>query len=168
MADNNISGADPILTNAPPEPRRGILRWRRALLWHSLAFLTIVALTWCEEAFYLLHQLFRQTPERPDYMGAAIITLIIALVWLVSGMAINRLVVRLNDAERFLHICAWCRRIESEEKWMNLESYFAQETIAVLSHGICPDCCRKMEGEGHEVAGVHGGAEDVGTQGVES
>ena len=145
--DNDIGSATQIMQLAAAEPRRVILRWQRALLWHSLAFLTIIALTWCEEAFYFFHQLFQQTPEQPNYMDAAITTLIIALVWVVSGMAIFRLVIRLNYIERFLHVCAWCRRIEYDDRWMDLESYFARKTIGVLSHGICPDCIRKMDAE---------------------
>lgn len=145
--DKNIDSAMEVLQTTSPEPRRVILRWQRALLWHGLAFLTIIALTWCEEAFYFFHQLFGQTPEQPDYADAAITTLIISLVWTVSGMAIYHLVVRLNYVERFLHVCAWCRRIDYDNRWMDLESYLAHKTVGVLSHGICPDCSRKMDVE---------------------
>lgn len=143
--------AKPALPGGLTEPRRVILQWQRALLWHGLAFLIIIALTWCEEVFELFHQLFGQSPGQPDYADAAITTLIIGLVWIASGLGIYHLVVRLNYLERFLHVCSWCRRIDHDGKWIDLESYLARKAVGLLSHGICPECSRKMIAAGKPV-----------------
>lgn len=42
-------------------------------------------------------------------------------------------------------ICAWCRKIRSDQGfWLSVEAYLEQHTDAICSHGICPDCCKKV------------------------
>jgi PleD family two-component response regulator len=43
-------------------------------------------------------------------------------------------------------ICAWCgKRILDEDKhWVPLESYIEAHTEAIFSHGICPDCKKRV------------------------
>ena len=44
-----------------------------------------------------------------------------------------------------LSICASCKRIRNErEKWEPLESYVQSHSEAKFSHGVCPDCLRKL------------------------
>jgi PAS domain S-box-containing protein len=44
-----------------------------------------------------------------------------------------------------LPICASCKKIKDEhETWQVLEKYLQDHTEAKLSHGICPDCMRKL------------------------
>lgn len=45
-----------------------------------------------------------------------------------------------------LPICAWCgRKIETEQgEWITIESYIESHSDAQFTHGICPDCLRKM------------------------
>lgn len=45
----------------------------------------------------------------------------------------------------FLSICASCKRIFNEEgAWQQLERYIESHSEAKFSHGICPDCLRKL------------------------
>lgn len=44
-----------------------------------------------------------------------------------------------------LPICASCRKIRDDNGyWANLETYVREHTDADFSHGICPDCARKL------------------------
>ena len=44
-----------------------------------------------------------------------------------------------------LSICASCKRIRNErEKWEPLETYVQSHSEAKFSHGVCPDCLRKL------------------------
>ena len=44
-----------------------------------------------------------------------------------------------------LSICASCKRIRNErEKWEPLESYVQSHSEAKFTHGVCPDCLRKL------------------------
>lgn len=42
-------------------------------------------------------------------------------------------------------ICAWCKKIRDDGGyWKQLESYLESHSEAVFSHGVCPDCMKKM------------------------
>jgi GAF domain-containing protein len=44
-----------------------------------------------------------------------------------------------------LPICAWCKRIRDDQGyWNQVEAYFKQHTGTNFTHGICPDCLKKM------------------------
>jgi hypothetical protein len=44
-----------------------------------------------------------------------------------------------------LSICASCKRIKDErEVWQPLEVYIQAHSEAKFSHGVCPDCLRKL------------------------
>lgn len=45
----------------------------------------------------------------------------------------------------FIPICASCKDIRDEEGvWHRLEAYVQKRTDATFSHGICPDCLKKL------------------------
>ncbi len=45
----------------------------------------------------------------------------------------------------FLPICASCKRIRDDQGyWQQIESYIRDHSEAEFSHGICPDCARKL------------------------
>jgi len=52
---------------------------------------------------------------------------------------------RVKTLSGLLPICASCRKIRDKEgAWHNLETYIRKHTEADFSHGICPDCHRKL------------------------
>jgi hypothetical protein len=45
----------------------------------------------------------------------------------------------------FLPICASCKKIRDDQGyWQQLESYIRDHSEAEFSHGICPDCARRL------------------------
>jgi len=64
----------------------------------------------------------------------------------------KNLIARLQDAldqinvlSGLLSICASCKRIRDEhQNWQRLESYIQAHSEAKFSHGLCPDCLRKL------------------------
>jgi PAS domain S-box-containing protein len=50
-----------------------------------------------------------------------------------------------NMLSGMLSICASCKRITNERgEWERLESYLQTHSEAKFSHGVCPDCMRKL------------------------
>ena len=44
-------------------------------------------------------------------------------------------------------ICAWCKRIRNDQGyWEQLESYIKSHSEADFTHGMCPDCAKKLSG----------------------
>ncbi len=54
----------------------------------------------------------------------------------------NRKVLQLQG---LLPVCAECRRIKSDrEGWVTIESYLVSHSKARLTHGLCPECAKKL------------------------
>ncbi len=129
-----------------PPPRQP-LHWQKALLWHGLGFLTLIVLTWCDAVFDLMHYVLGYPAQTPDIGEVEIKTAVILLLWLGSAYKLYRIVSRLSYLEKFLHICAWCRRIQHRDVWLSLEEHIQRDTGAEVSHGICPDCAQRFQAE---------------------
>jgi PAS domain S-box-containing protein len=44
-----------------------------------------------------------------------------------------------------ISICAWCKRIQADERWEELERYIETHSQAKFTHGICPDCLQQLD-----------------------
>jgi len=50
-----------------------------------------------------------------------------------------------NTLGSFLPICANCKKIRDEEgAWIPIEAYISDRSETEFSHGICPDCMKKL------------------------
>ncbi len=57
----------------------------------------------------------------------------------------DRLARSAEQLGRLLPICAWCRKVRSDESyWQQVEAYISQHTDIRFTHGICPDCYTKQ------------------------
>jgi len=130
------------LFKAPP-PRQ-LLYWQKALLWQSLGFLIVVVLTWSDALFDLAHVILGLPHRDFDVYRTALTTVVLMLLWLFSAYKIYLVVSRLSYLENFLHVCAWCHKIEYNKEWLSLEAHFTQKTGGRVSHGICPECSAKL------------------------
>jgi len=55
---------------------------------------------------------------------------------------------RVNSLSGLLPICASCKKIRDEQgHWHHLELYIRNHSKAEFSHGICPDCQRRLYAE---------------------
>ena len=127
----------------PPPPKQ-LLYWQKALLWQSLGFLIVVVLTWSDALFDLTHVLLGFENRAMDLNRTVITTVVILLLWIFSAYKVYLVVSRLSYLESFLHVCAWCRKIEYNNQWLSLEAHFTEKTGRKPSHGICPECAKKV------------------------
>jgi phosphoserine phosphatase RsbU/P len=58
---------------------------------------------------------------------------------------------RIKSLEGLLPICSNCKRIrvegtapEQKESWVQIESYISDRTDVMFTHGICPECIKKL------------------------
>jgi len=47
--------------------------------------------------------------------------------------------------EKFMRVCAWCRRIHFKGEWMPLEEFMRQGFDTPTTHGICTECLRQQQ-----------------------
>jgi phosphoserine phosphatase RsbU/P len=53
-----------------------------------------------------------------------------------------------KQLQGLLPICSYCKKIRDDQNyWHQVESYVGTHTDAQFSHGICPDCSRKLRVE---------------------
>ena len=114
------------------------------ILWiEAIGFISIITLSWLDEMIGLPRLLFGAPPP-VNWHEAVIETVIVLLAWLSVHTLTKRLLERLHYLEEFLRVCAWCRKIAHDDEWLPIEEYFSREFATKTSHGLCPDCAKKM------------------------
>ena len=138
-----------------------ITGWKKAWLLVSLGLTTMGIrrlITFTE----LLSGGLKQSPE----MGYEIIGLIGSAIMLGGVVFIKPLFLTLSTTEKkqrelvgelqnalsrvkllsgFLPICASCKKIRDDKGyWSQIESYIRDHSEAEFSHGICPECAKKL------------------------
>gem|GEM_PF-914008 len=79
----------------------------------------------------------------------------LAAIALMNSRAIELLKERTDALERalaevkvlrgLLPICAGCKKIRNDEGlWVRVDAYLAEHTDAQFTHGLCPDCVRRL------------------------
>jgi len=55
---------------------------------------------------------------------------------------------RIKILTGLLPMCAWCKKIRDDKGyWKKVETYIREHTDATFTHGICPDCLKKVDPE---------------------
>jgi hypothetical protein len=120
----------------------------KGMTFETIGFLVVILLIWANEIVDLPHRVLG-APESGPYLRleeAALESGIVALVGLVAIYLRFRSLRRIAHLESFLRLCAWCRRVETEEGWVPVETYLSSHG-AETTHGICPTCVSEVEGE---------------------
>jgi hypothetical protein len=109
----------------------------------AIGFSAIIALSWANELIGLPGIIFGG-PVTPNWREAVIETFIALLVWSAVHLMTRKILKRLHYLEEFLRVCAWCHKIAYNDEWISIEDYFSQEFDKETSHGICPECAKKL------------------------
>ncbi len=52
---------------------------------------------------------------------------------------------RVQQLTALLPMCAWCRKVRTEESdWHEIERYLAERSNAEVTHSICPECAERV------------------------
>ena len=114
-------------------------------LFESCAFLSIISLSWANELLDIPQWIFGGR-EHGDWHESALETAVTLLVWALVFAFTRSLLRRLQHAESFLRVCAWCHHVGvNDEKWVTLEEYFAHHLNTQTTHGICPTCAARLK-----------------------
>ena len=113
------------------------------LFFEALGFALIVALLWLNECLDLPHHLFGAAPTPinwPESLLESVLVLGLAggtLAWTDHALA------RIRYLEGFLQVCAFCRKVRSDDKWISIEEYVAGHSELAFSPGLCPECLKR-------------------------
>jgi hypothetical protein len=113
----------------------------------TVMFMFILAIIWVDEFLDMPYLLFGATPTPRRLEEYIIETVSVAIVAILLITATVLLLRRLDRAERFLRVCAWCRKIALDDRWVVFEEYVKTAHSLQSSHGICPECTRNMKAD---------------------
>lgn len=105
---------------------------RYLLLWiEGAGFLTLAIMAWFDE--------FHSGWQESALESGAVLA-----VWAIVHFFTWRLIARLHYLEGFLRVCAWCKKVDYESKWMPIEEFLGQRFQTEATHGICPACAAEF------------------------
>jgi uncharacterized membrane protein (DUF485 family) len=120
--------------------------------WQFAVFLMLLLLVWVNEYLDLASLWFGTPVKAPDYFEGAVLSIaVIISAIIVTGVVYEhekRIIVG------FLTVCCECRKIKmAEGAWQQLDHYVAEHSLAVFSHGLCPECFKQAMKEVDQVTG---------------
>lgn len=117
------------------------------ILWiEASGFTFIIMMSWLSEALRFPLYAFGDT-STPNWHRALARTGVLLAIWLWVHLLTRRLLKRLHHLEEYLRICSWCRKVEHNDEWMPMETYFNSKFATKTSHGMCPECLQKKKDE---------------------
>lgn len=118
---------------------------RRLAVIELTAFLGVIVLLWLDELIDIPFLLLGAEATPVNWRESLFETLIILPIALATVWSTRLMVKRLRHLEGFLSICASCKKIRDKDgNWQQLEAYIRDRSEAEFSHGICPDCARRL------------------------
>jgi hypothetical protein len=106
----------------------------------ALGFASIVVLMALDEYVDLPLRLFgdQPTPLRHHefIMETAAVCVLAALVLALTWVAEHRL----RRLDSLLVMCAWCRQVRVDDRWIVLETFLKERSAVTTTRGLCPDC----------------------------
>lgn len=119
----------------------------RVLFYQTIAFGLLILLLWLDECLDLPHLLFNAPKTPVNWRESAIETLFAMALGFFSIQKSSQFINKIHFLERLIHICMFCKKIRQDDQWIPLETYIAQHSESVFSHGLCPDCYNEHYGD---------------------
>ncbi|MGC2239058.1 MAG: hypothetical protein WA584_23085 [Pyrinomonadaceae bacterium] len=126
----------------------------RILWYQGFGFLAIIALTWAIKFFDLLGYFGANDADSVNWRESILDTTLVVMVAIPVLILTKRLVSHLYYLEGLLHICAWCKKLQDDDKWVPLEDFFQENFHMRTSHGMCMTCAEHMKGQIRNRAGT--------------
>jgi hypothetical protein len=119
---------------------------KRLVLYSFIGFAFVIVLLWIDELLDLPHHLFGAAATPMNVPESVFETVVVIFLGMLVMTATMNLMNRVKYLEGFLRVCADCKRIRTNEGWIQMETYISQHSEADFSHGFCPDCAEKHYG----------------------
>jgi hypothetical protein len=117
----------------------------RIVLYQNLGFLCILLICYLDELLKLPSLIFSENPFALMYRQSTLNILLVLAVWFLVSRSTRRILDRIHYLEKFMRMCAWCRKIHFKNEWMPLEEFLRQGFDTPTTHGICPVCLERQQ-----------------------
>jgi hypothetical protein len=117
----------------------------RIVLYQNFGFLGILVICYLDDLLKLPALIFSDHPFAFLYRRSTLEILLVLAVWFIVSASTHRILRRIQYLERFMRVCAWCRRINFKGEWMPLEEFMRQGFDTPTTHGICKECLQTQQ-----------------------
>ena len=117
----------------------------KIVLYQNLGFLGVIILCFLDDLLKLPSLIFSNHPFAFLYRQSTLEMLLVLGVWFLVSMSTRRVLERIHYLEKFMRVCAWCRRINYHDEWMRLEEFMQQGFDTPTTHGICAECLQRQK-----------------------
>src|SRR5579859_4956249 len=98
----------------------------RIMVYQNLGFLGIMVLCYLDELLKLPQLVFSDHPFAVVFQRSTLEILLILGVWFLVSRSTQRSLERIQYLEKFMRLCAWCRRINFKGDWITMEQFMEQ------------------------------------------
>lgn len=118
---------------------------KKIIIYETITFLVIILFIWFDELIDIPHLLFGFAATPVNWPESLFETIAIGCFALVIIYHSHKMFKRITYLEGILPVCASCKQIRDESgHWHQIETYIHERSAVEFSHGICPECCKKL------------------------
>jgi len=111
--------------------------------WQFMAFILLICLIWVNEIMDI-QSFFFGGPQSPPNLFRGLVLTVGSLVCAVITIG-NTYIQQRKIISGLLVICSGCKKVSvGHDVWQRIEQYVETRSLAVFSHGLCPDCHAQM------------------------
>ena len=115
------------------------------LSYEAIGFGSLFVILWLDELLDLPCLLMGAEPTPVNWRESVLESVLTFIIGLFTVYFTKKLLHEIKYLEGFLPICASCKKIRDDQgNWVQIEAYIGARSAAKFSHGICPDCARKL------------------------
>jgi len=118
---------------------------RRLVIAEVVAFTLCVAVIWLDEWLDLPHVLFGDPVMPAQFHEAIVESGCIAAAGVLAVLATAGALRRLRRMGSYIAVCAWCREVRVDGRWMPFEDFLLHQDDLRATHGICERCAAGLK-----------------------
>ena len=118
---------------------------KKIITYESIGFAGILLFIWFDELIDIPRLLFGAPPTPFNWKEALFESLFVGALGLVIIIHNRKMFRRMKYLEGILPVCSSCKKIRDDNgQWQAIESYIHDKSAARFSHGICPECKKRL------------------------
>jgi hypothetical protein len=114
--------------------------------WQFLGFILLLGVIWADQVLDLSDVFFGTPRPGNSWVGTSVVTAGVIIIGFIT--VAHTYVQQKRILQGFLRICTYCKKIKLDnQSWEQMEKYVTEHSRAEFSHGICPDCFKRVVSE---------------------
>ena len=117
------------------------------ILTESVGFMLVLAFIWTDELLDMPHVFWGEPASAARFKECGMESVVVITAWILVLFITRKLVNRILELESYVVMCAWCRKIRIDGRWISIEEFLDKKIKIQTSHGMCEICREKVMDE---------------------